>query len=510
MRIRKVLFLTLLVALLGGHFASAATIPVTTTIQAAINSASDGDVIVIPAGTYPEQISISGFYKLTITGAGPGATIIDGTGLTGNLVNIDYSQKVTLKNLTTDGAAGSSSIQANINVVNSANINIMNCSIENSNQFGALMAFTVNGKVKGCLIQNNQVGVFLISSVKCSIMTSEITSNTVDGISLGLTHNTKITKNRITNNGTGINNLEAMATEVKQNFISENITQGIYHECYGTFGNVYVKNLIVNNIAPAPGVNVAAGIPTFVGNVISGSSAGFASIGTFTYCNFMKNTVMGNNPYGFVFADSGGYMAKNYISENGYGIFQIVGVPNVISNILTLIGNKVLNNLSSGLYSNDSSGTGILDAEKNFVADNGGPGIAFAGGLGGFVDKNRVASNTGGGLGTPPTNIMSVTKNLVTGNTAVGIGGGTFSMIYKNSVLANDAYGIYGFTSSHLEGNKVMGNTGNGIDGSLSSGSLIESNKAFGNGDGVTYFDLYDNNPDDVWLFNKAGTASLP
>ena len=47
-------------------------------------------------------------------------------------------------------------------------------------------------------------------------------------------------------------------------------------------------------------------------------------------------------------------------------------------------------------------------------------------------------------------------------------------------------------------------------DGSSTEGSLIESNKVFGNGDGVTYFDLYDDAADDTWLNNKYGTASLP
>ena len=51
-----------------------------------------------------------------------------------------------------------------------------------------------------------------------------------------------------------------------------------------------------------------------------------------------------------------------------------------------------------------------------------------------------------------------------------------------------------------------MNNTGNGIDGSGGSGSLIDYNKAFGNGG----FDLYDDAANDVWLYNKIGTYSLP
>ena len=72
MRVGKMLFSILLIILFNGCYIFAATIPVTTTIQAAIDSASDGDLIVIPAGTYNEQFTIDGFSNLTITGAGPG------------------------------------------------------------------------------------------------------------------------------------------------------------------------------------------------------------------------------------------------------------------------------------------------------------------------------------------------------------------------------------------------------------------------------------------------------
>ena len=50
------------------------------TIQLAIDNANDGDVIVIASGTYSENLTIGAGKALTLRGAGPTATILDGGG----------------------------------------------------------------------------------------------------------------------------------------------------------------------------------------------------------------------------------------------------------------------------------------------------------------------------------------------------------------------------------------------------------------------------------------------
>src|SRR5258708_24114129 len=60
------------------------------TIQAAVNAAAKGEIILVGAGTYQEQVTVDGLKNLTIEGAGQGQTIIlspDAANLVANLQN---------------------------------------------------------------------------------------------------------------------------------------------------------------------------------------------------------------------------------------------------------------------------------------------------------------------------------------------------------------------------------------------------------------------------------------
>ncbi len=85
------------------------------TIQEAVNSASDGDVIVVSAGTYIEQVQVDGFTGLTIQAASGAEVIIKApenvveTGRTSSdreisaVVTVENSSNVVIQGLTVDG-----------------------------------------------------------------------------------------------------------------------------------------------------------------------------------------------------------------------------------------------------------------------------------------------------------------------------------------------------------------------------------------------------------------------
>ncbi|MBS1245365.1 MAG: Pectinesterase [Chloroflexi bacterium] len=100
------LSLALWLGLMGGwpHPAQAApladTVPVTTTIQAAIDAAHDGDVVSIPSGTYTESLTVN--KTLTLTGVSSATTIIQA--VTGQrVITVTAGYDLRLENLTVTG-----------------------------------------------------------------------------------------------------------------------------------------------------------------------------------------------------------------------------------------------------------------------------------------------------------------------------------------------------------------------------------------------------------------------
>jgi hypothetical protein len=75
------------------------------TIQDAINAASDGSVIKVKQGIYPEQVQIRDLNNLTITG--DNATIrVPDAGMTGSIVKIFNCQNIIFRGFTIDGNNG--------------------------------------------------------------------------------------------------------------------------------------------------------------------------------------------------------------------------------------------------------------------------------------------------------------------------------------------------------------------------------------------------------------------
>jgi len=509
MRTGKILFLVSMVLLACVYTADAATITVTTTIQAAIDSASNGDVIKIPAGTYNEVIVIDGFDKLTITGAGQSLTVIDGFSQGDDVVTITNSKKITFQDcLVTDADPGFN----NLFIRYADNVIITKCAIGYAGGNGIFCEYSARVIVKNCLIQSNlDWGVYLSDTYNSSVTSSTLSGN-ANGVAINPGHNTIISKNTITNS-TSVGILSAGQNSIVQNnFITGSGSVALNHFSPGTFGNVYSKNVISGNLNV--GVQVFGGFPTFISNLISDNSGiGFYS-DSIAYNTMVKNTVSGNGNFGVYLRNSSGYLSNNRINGNSStGVFQNTANIPMTTRILTLTGNKITTNGSYGVNFIDGSGYSVMDARKNYIVDNNNDGIFLDSGQGAFLDKNTIGGNNNRGIASNDSLKMSVTKNYLFNNVSHGIftWGNYNTVIYSNRVYSNIGAGIAGFSiGSHVDRNVVLSNGLNGIDATFGSGSLIENNKVFGNGDGISFFDLHDNQPtDDIWSNNKYGTSLL-
>lgn len=194
-------------------------------IQAAINSATLGEVIEINSGTYDENILID--KSLTIWGidVGGGLPIIDGKGM-GNVVEISADQVILKEIAATNSSRSCMSPGAGIRFSSSDN-----CSIE------------------GIVSYNNYYGINLMDSDNNTISKSSI-NNSEYGVRIFFSNNNSLEQNNVTEN---TNPLDIVSSE--GNLIQGNIFRGNLHEV-----ETSKENKIINNEdAFAAGANESKG-----------------------------------------------------------------------------------------------------------------------------------------------------------------------------------------------------------------------------------------------------------
>ena len=215
------------------------------TIQEAINSANEGDIIFVKAGIYYENVVLN--KSVSLFGEDRDATIID-VNKTGDVIWV-RTDNVTISGFTIRNGdvlgwhAGwgiyirdSSGVNISGNNVtgNKAGIGVeygeliesANCKIEDNivnNNFEGISLYRSNN----CTITRNNVtdsyntGVYLFASSYSTIISNQIESTLYYGIALSRSSNNTISNNIITNNGEGIHLYDSSDNVFFQNnFIS--------------------------------------------------------------------------------------------------------------------------------------------------------------------------------------------------------------------------------------------------------------------------------------------------
>ena len=188
-----------------------------TSIQAAINSASDGDIIYVYNGTYHETIIIN--KPIELIGENKNTTIIDADG-NNNVVNISADN------------------------VNFSGFTITNCGPEEGS---AVIIISEDVNLSSCIITDNSFhGVFLSSdSSNNTIYNNMIINNVGKGLTATSSTGNIISKNTIIGNECGICPCASENNIITANHIENNV-YGIFM-CSTADNNLIYHNNIINN-----------------------------------------------------------------------------------------------------------------------------------------------------------------------------------------------------------------------------------------------------------------------
>ncbi len=382
-----------------------------TTIQAAINNASNGDTVFVYNGTYFENIVVN--KTINLIGENKNTTIIDGGG-SGDVVSVT-ADWVNVSDFTIQNGGGYGIYL----------FNIFNLRINNNDCSNILIEESGNH-----IISNNTFSsIYLDGSSN-----NKITDNNCDYIEIWGSSNNFITSNNCSN-GTGIFHWYSSYNVIKNNIISGNNGQGIDVE--ESEYNIISNNTFIGN--SEDGIHLAdyCAFNTITNNICNengGNGINRCNLCKKSYSmanqNIIENNTCNNNNGNGINVDMahGDSFINNSCRNNKDGIYLHDSENNVFSgNTITsnnhngiifswecnnniVSGNNITNN-NEGIYLYDSSNNNLI-YHNNLInntqnAYDEGSNTWYNSTLleGNFWDDYTGVDDDGDGIGDTPYNI---------------------------------------------------------------------------------------------------------
>jgi parallel beta-helix repeat protein len=193
------------------------------TIQAAINASSNGDVVIVAPGTYYENINMKN--GVIVKGAGADVTTIDG-GENGHVV-VFNSASGTISGFTITNS-GTDPISRSGIYISQSTVNINNNIIGN-NRYGIRLLSNSNCIITGNKVINNSAEGIQVSDSNGTISNNVIAGNSRDGIRC-FDSSPSIINNTITGNGgAGVTCDPTSPQVIANNIITHNETGVLAH-----------------------------------------------------------------------------------------------------------------------------------------------------------------------------------------------------------------------------------------------------------------------------------------
>ncbi|UCF49473.1 MAG: right-handed parallel beta-helix repeat-containing protein [Thermoplasmatales archaeon] len=211
-----------------------------TTIQDAIDNASDWDTVFVFDDSSPYYENIIVDKSINLIGEDRNSTVIDGND-TGDVVKI-INNWVTVRDFTIENS-GYEDFGAGVSI--NSNYNTIKGNILNNNCIGVYISVYNSNFIIANNISNNIHGIISNYSNFNIIVSNTINSNTFFGIELEFCNHNTIKGNNISNNLDGICIGYSKFNIIKSNNINFNKEWGIFFGL--SFFNIIIKNNFLNN-----------------------------------------------------------------------------------------------------------------------------------------------------------------------------------------------------------------------------------------------------------------------
>ncbi|MCD4811279.1 right-handed parallel beta-helix repeat-containing protein [bacterium] len=425
-----------------------------TSIQAAVDAASEGDTIEVRSGTYVENVDV----RKRLTLRGEGVVAVQAANLNDHVFDVT-SNWVNISGVNAYGAtaSGNAGIYVGSGIAHSS---ISNCAASN-NYYGIYLDRSNNNILVGNTANDNNYGIYLYYSSNNTLTDNNVSLKNGYGIRLSQSNNNALTNNIANDCWYGIQVSYSSNNMLNNNMCSNN-TYGII-----LFGNSYNNTLTYNTMAD--------------NRYNFGVAGGIQNIDT-------SNTVDSKPIYYLV-----GEYSKVLDSTSGAGYIGVVNSNNITIRDITLT-----NNIGSVLFVNTTH-----SFIENMTVTNNNYGILLYSSNNITLINNNISLNYGDGLRLSQSMNNTITCNNANNNgDGISLYSSSNNMLTDNNVNSNGWNGIYIDCSSNntLKSN-TANNNNNGIELYWSSSNFLYYNNLINN----TYENACDNSGTNQWDSGSEG-----